>query len=1024
MKKRIKLFVLLLAIEIGATTAQTISVEGIVTSEEDGAPITGATVLVKGTNQGTITDVEGKFKMSVPASAKQLQVSYIGMKQAVILIRPEMKIVLQSVSEMVDEVVVVAYGAQKKRNLTAAVASVKSEQMANVPATSLEQALQGKATGVSITQATGAPGGAFSVNIRGVSSYSAGTEPLYVVDGIPVISSDVTNASGYQLNSVSGIADINPADIERLEILKDASAAALYGSRASNGVVLITTKRGRAEKTKVSLSSYAGWQDIPNTLEYLGTTDYIAARNEAIDNYNEEFGASVAHVSAANPGADTNWFKAITRNALQTSHQLTVSGGNNRTQFFLSGGVFLQNGVEKQTDYKRYNIRTNIGHQISSKLRIDANIALSSAEVNRATGDGNIYGPWLNAKSISPDYTVYTEDGDYTSLPNSWRNPVKLLDKEKNNSKKYRALIGLKGTWNILPGLDYHINLGGDYIFTHEVNDWPSDSYQGESVNGEIEDNRSYVFNHLIENTLNYNHSWGTLNMGALIGYSYQKRSSDMARITVKDFLSTSLKTISAAGSSYKPSGTYAASALQSVFGRLNFAYDDRYLLELSLRGDASSKFAKGNRTGYFPAVSAGWRISSERFYPRDAVLNELKVRASAGKTGNQEGIDEYLYQQTYSASRISYEDSPGLSFQSAKANPDLKWEMTTQYGVGLDFTLLKGRLEGSADWYKKDTKDLLLSHSINGLSGYSTMTSNVGSLTNDGFEFSITSHNFRSRNFQWDTSFTLTYSHNEVTGLSKDAKGNDVDITTGYCNILRVGEPFAAFYLIKQEGIYQSDDEVPETLYNKGVRAGDIKYYDLNDDGDITTADRIVTGTPFPKVYGSLINSFAYKGLDLTIDLQYSLGNQLYAGWKAQTTGAGNQGGNANGYAILKSEWENRWTGPGTSNSVPRTIYDGPGSSAYTHNTLNSTRYLEDADFLRIRNITLGHTFSKSLVSKVGIQKLRLYATVNNLYCFTKYDGFDPEVAVNPQYAHYRGYDTGSVPQNRSFIFGLNVTF
>lgn len=1024
MKERFVGLILLLLVGISSGWAQSLTIRGTVLSEEDGQPVIGASILVKGTSIGTITDMDGQFILSVPKSAKTLVVTYVGMGKQEVTIKPNVRVCLCSAAENIDEVVVVAYGAQKRRDLTASVASVKSESMANIPATSLEQALQGKATGVQITQATGAPGGAFAVNIRGVSSYSAGTEPLYVVDGIPVISKDVTNASGYQMNQVSGIADINPSDIESIEVLKDASAAALYGSRASNGVILITTKKGRAERTKVSLSSYVGWQDLPNTLDYLGTSDYIAARNEAIDNYNSEFGASLAHVTAYDPNADTNWFDAITRTALQTSHQLSVTGGSNRSQFFLSGGVYLQNGVLKTTDYKRYNLRTNIGHQISKKLRVDANIALSSAEVNRSTGDGNIYGPWYNAKMISPDYAPYTEDGDYTTLPNSWRNPLKLLDKEKNNSKKYRAIIGLKATWNILPDLDYHINLGGDYIFSHEVNDWPSDSYQGESVNGEVEDNRSYIFTSLIEHTLTYKHTWGDFNMGALLGYSYQKRSTDNARIDVYDFLSTALKYASSAGSSYSPSGTYSASALQSVFGRLNFGYADRYLLELSLRGDASSKFAKSNRTGYFPAVSLGWRISSESFYPKDAVLNDLKLRASVGETGNQEGIGEYTYQQTYTASGIKYEDSPGLSFPSAKANPDLKWEKTVQYGIGLDFALFNGRVEGALDWYKKDTKDLLLSHSINGLSGYSTMTSNVGSLTNEGFEFGITSHNIRNRKFVWDTTFNLSYSRSKVTGLSKDANGEDVDITTGMCNILRKGESFAAFYLIRQDGIYQTDDEVPATLYAKGVRAGDVKYYDLNNDGDITSADRVVTGTPFPKFYGSLINNFSFKGFDLSIDLQYSLGNQIYAGWKAGTTGAGNQGGNKSGYGILKSEWENRWTGAGTSNSVPRAIYDGSGSSAYTYNTLSSTRYLEDADFLRIRNITLGYTFPKALSSKVGIENLRLYATVNNLHCFTGYDGFDPEVAVNPQYAYYRGYDTGSVPQSRSFIFGLNVTF
>lgn len=1023
--KRVKiLLAALLAGSLPAVSQTTDRIAGVVTEADNGAPVIGATVRVKGSRVGAITNSKGQFVITVPRSAKTITVSYIGMKNCDVTICPNMQVRMQSNSHALDDVVVVAYGAQQKRNITSAVASVKADQLSATPATSLEQALRGKAAGVSITQATGAPGGAFSINIRGVSSYSAGTQPLYVVDGIPVISSDVTYAGGYQSNQVSGIADINPSDIESIDVLKDASAAALYGSRASNGVILITTKRGQAEKTKVTLSSYVGWQKLPGTLEYLGTSDYIAARNEAIDNYNKSYGGTLAHVEAATPGADTDWFDAITHTALQTSHQLSVTGGTNRTQFFASGGYFHQDGMLKTTDYTRYNLRLNVGHQINSRFRIESNIALSSADVNRSTGDGNIYGPWYNAKKISPDYNVYNEDGSYATLPNGWYNPMKLLDKERNNSKKYRAIIGIKGTWHILPGLDYHLNLGGDYIFTHEKNDWPADSYQGQSVNGEIEDARSFIFNSLIEHTLTYNRTLGRLNFDFLVGYSYQKRSADNSDVDVYNFLSSSLKYASSAGSAYKPSGVYAASALQSVFGRLNLNFDDRYLLELSLRGDASSKFAKGKRTGYFPAASAGWRISSEKFYPKNAFVNNLKLRAGVGLTGNQEGIGEYTYQQTYSASRVSYEDNPGLGFPSAKANPDLKWEKTTQYGVGIDFSLLKGRIEGSFDLFRKDTHDLLLSHSVNGLSGFSTTTSNVGGIQNQGLELSLTSHNIRRKGFTWETTFNLSHSTSKVTELAKDANGKDVDVQTGYCNILRKGESFAAFYLIKQIGIYQTDDEVPETLYKKGLRAGDVKYYDRNGDGDITSDDRVVAGTPFPKVYGSLINDITFKGFDLSVELQYSLGAKLYAGWKEGTNGAGNLGGNASGYAILKSEWENRWTGAGTSNSVPRAIYNGTGTMAYTYNTLSSTRYLENADYLRVRNITLGYTLPKSLTSKLGIQSLRLYGTAANLLCITGYDGFDPEVALNPSLAYYRGYDGGSVPQSRSFVFGLNLTF
>lgn len=1029
MKKSLLFFVLLV---VGLLTAQAnpTLIDGVVLLQTDGSPVIGATVKVKGSKITTVTNAEGKYSISVPEGAKYLTISYIGMKPVDVVVKPRLKTYLEVDGSNIDEIVCVAYGSQKRRNITASVTSVKSAELANTPATSIEQALQGKVAGVAITQSSGAPGGAVIVNIRGVSSHTAGSEPLYVVDGMPINSVDITNASGYQLNKVSGIADINPADIATIEVLKDASAAALYGSRASNGVVLITTKKGCSQRTKVSLNSYIGYQDIPNSVKYLGTTDYINARNEAIDNYNSQFKLSgddaIGHV-VAHSDASTDWFGAITRKALHTNHQLSLTGGNNRSQFYISGGYYKQDGVVKNTNYERYNLRCNIGHSINDRLRIESNISLSTSETNRATGDGNIYGPWYNAKQIAPDYSVFDSKGGYTVLPNSWRNPLKLLDLEKNNSKKYRAIIDVKGSWEIVPNLVFQLNLGGDYIFSHEVNDWPIESYQGESVNGEVEDNRSYVFTKLIENTLKYNHSFGCFDLGALVGYSYQNRYIDNARIDSYNFLSSSLKQASSAGAYYSPSSALRQSALQSVFGRVNFVFDGKYLLEASFRGDSSSKFTKGHRTGYFPAASAGWRISDEKWFCKN-VVSDLKFRASVGITGNQEGIGEYDSQTTFSASGIKYEGNPGLAFSSSLANTNLKWEKTIQYGLGIDFGLFHDRLEGTLEWYKKDTRDLLLSHAINGLSGYSTTTSNVGSITNDGIEFSLTSHNIINRNLQWNTTFNITYSHNEVTSLAKDSNGKDVPINTGYCNRLEVGQPYAAFYLIKQVGIFQTDEEVQTEfpkLYAQGIRAGDVKYDDVNGDGIISSNDRVIVGTPFPKIYGSLINTINYKVLDLSVDLQYSFGNKIYAGWKQGSTGAGNLGGNASGYAIFESDWNNRWTGTGTSNTVPRAIYAGAGSAAYSNNTMQyTTRYLEDADFIRIRNITLGFTLPRNVVKNLSIESLRLYLTVNNLYNFTKYDGFDPEIAVNPSYAYYRGYDTGSVPQTRSFIFGFNLTF
>lgn len=1010
----------------------------VVNAEQE--PLIGVIVkLNSNSNLSAVTNADGQFKLNVGKNVKypiQLQFNYVGYNPYDIDVYEQAEdlgtIVLRDKRFSLNNVVVVAYGAQKRRELTGAVSSIDGKELVKNPVTSLEQALEGKLSGVQVTQATGAPGGAVSINVRGTSSISAGNEPLYVVDGLPVVSTDLSDVGGYQGNSLSGLADINPNDIASIEVLKDASAAALYGSRASNGVVLITTKKGREGKTQVSLDSYIGYQDIAHKLDFLNASEYVAARNEAIDNYNTSLELTPAdatykkHVTAAVPGADTNWFDEITQKGLQTSHQLTISGGNSQTQFYASGGYYKQEGAIINTGYERYNLRTNIAHQVNNRLNVAANIALSTSNTERATGDNNIYSPWINAISVSPDFSIYDADGRYGNVNNSRRNPIQLIKEEPQNSKKYRAIVNLNATYDILPALHYHLNLGGDFNILHERQVWPSTSLQGASTNGDIVDGRAFTFTHLAEHTLDYTHTWGALSLKALGGYSYQKTKVDNAYVEGINFVSPSLIYLDSAGEIAYGGSSAENNALQSFFTRANLNYADRYLLELSFRSDASSKFASDKRVGYFPAASAGWQISDEAFFPKTNTVNDLKLRASVGYTGNQEGIGNYAYHQTYSASSIKYNGKSGYSFPSSKPNPDLTWEKTLQYDLGFDAILFNRRVEVVFDWFKKDTHDLLLSHSINSLSGYSTTTSNVGNITNSGVEFAITTHNLTGK-FKWDSRFNITYTKNEVTELVQNAQGEQPYITTGFCNILQVGEPMASFFLIRADGIYQSKEEIlaqpgGQALWDKGIRPGDVKYYDKNQDGVINSEDRVVSGSPFPNVFGSLSNNFNYRGFDLSIDLQYSLGAKLYAAWKANGTGAGNQGGHANGYGILREEWENRWTEDNPSGSAPRAVAYG---AAYENNITNyTTRYLEDADYLKVRNVSLGYTLPASAVKQLGISRLRFYATVHNLYTFTSYDGFDPEVTLFPNRTTYRGYDSGSVPQLRSFIFGLNLTF
>lgn len=1030
MKK--KLLLLSLAFTLSATAwSQYRNVKGKVTSKEDGAPVIGASVVVKGTdceNCKCVSNTDGTFNLSIPKGGKSIVITYLGMEPVEIPIKANMNITLSPSTQNLKDVVVLAYGSTKKANLISSVAQLRGEELLTNPITSLEQAMQGKLTGVSVTTASGAPGGAVIVNIRGISSLSAGNEPLYVIDGIPIISTDITQKGGYQGNSVSGIADINPSDIESIEVLKDASAAALYGSRASNGVVLITTKHGRTSRPTITLDSYIGYQDIAHDLSFLNADDYISARNEAINNYNSSLGltpADGAYKQATTPivsGVNTNWFKEITRrHALQTSHQIAISGLTNHGNYYLSGGYYNQNGIIKNTNYHRYNLRSNVEYNLNSRVKLTHNIALSYANDIRSTGDNNIYSPWICAFTVTPDQPIYNEDGSYFTTNDN--NPVHLYKEQEQWYKRYRAIMDLKADVKITNELSYRLNIGGDFNVQHDFGYFPETSLQGATSKGQSTDYRSFVYTRLIEHTLHYSHTFGKLNINALLGYSYQKTNVDYNGVTGTTFISPTLKYIESASNITGGTSSLSENALQSVFSRFSLNYNNKYLFEASLRRDQSSKFAPNKRTGYFPAISAGWKISNEDWYPQNSIVNNLKLRGSIGQTGNQEGISNYNYFNIYSASGVAYNGKPGLGLVYYMPNPNLTWEKTIQEGIGIDLVFLNNRIEITTDWYHKDTKDLLLTHSINSLSGYSYQTSNAGRLSNDGFEFGITSHNLIGA-INWTTNFVLTYSKSKVKELYKDANGNDQGYDDGYINRIEAGQDMAAFYLIKAEGIYQSKEEIlaqpnGQSLWDKGIRPGDVKYYDKNNDGIYNENDRVFCGSPFPSIFGSLNNTITWKGFDFTLGLTYSLGAKTYAYWKQGTTGVSNLGGQAT--QIFRDDWNNRWTENNHSTTVPRAVASG---YAFTNNTLESTRYLEKADFLKIRNLTIGYALPKSLIQPIGLQKLRIYVQASNLYTLTSYDGFDPEVAIFPNRATYRGADVGSVPQLRSFIFGLNVNF
>ncbi|MFD1188683.1 SusC/RagA family TonB-linked outer membrane protein, partial [Pontibacter rugosus] len=991
--------------------AQNQTISGTVTDASSGIPLPGVNILVKGTTTGTFTGGDGSFNVKVNDANATLVFSYLGYINQEVKAngRATINIQLKEDAKALSEVVVVGYGTQERRDITGSVASVRSEEIENLPVAGLDQAIQGKIAGVNVTSSSGTPGGGISVRVRGTSSISAGNSPLYVVDGVPVSNSDISQG-GFGNQEINPLSEINPNDIQSIEVLKDASSAAIYGSRASNGVVLITTKKGQAGKTQVDIDAYSGVQDFTKKVDFLNATEYTNIVNEARQNYmNSNPGKTVDLLGA--PAYNTNWIDEVTRSTASISNlQVSARGGNDKTKFYISAAQFKQEGIILKNEYERKNLRLNLDHAVSSKINIGTNLGVSRSTNNRIIGDNNIFAPWPNALQSRPDQPAYKEDGSYFETQRN--NPVQGALEPEYETTIFRVFGNIFGTYEIIPNLKYRLSVGGDWYNNKEFQYEPITSGQGNGTNGYGLSANGVASNYLIENTFDYAKSFGELNLTALVGYTFQEFTTERQYVEGVDFPSASFRYITSAAQITNGTSNWTSNALESYLGRVNLDYADRYLLSLAIRRDGASKFADGNKYGTFPSVSLGWRLSQESFMQDLSFLSDLKLRASYGITGNQEGINDYAAMALIGGGQ-NYNDQSGVA-PSQLPNPDLKWEQTKQTNFGVDFGFLSNRISASADYFIKNTDDLLLSRPLPRTSGYSSITENIGSVENKGFEFAVTTKNLTGA-LKWSTNFNIAFIDNKVTKLN-----NDEPFDRGFVNRVAVGEAIGAFYLLEQEGIYQSDAEVPEKLFAKGIRAGDVKFRDINGDGDITTgADRTFVGSAVPDYFGGITNNFSYKGIDLSIFFQYSVGNEIYAMWKEQDA-AGNLGAGANNNAIAKEEAEDRWTGPGTSNSVPRAIYGAAG----TFNAQRSSRFLEDGSYLRLKTLNLGYSLPSTVIDKVGLRKVRVYATAQNLLTFTKYSGFDPEVSSNAQDAVTAANDQATLPQLRSFTLGVNIGF
>jgi TonB-linked SusC/RagA family outer membrane protein len=953
---------------------------------DDGTPLPGATILLVGTLKGAVSKNDGTYQISVPSSASILEISYVGYlkKQVTVGTQKVIDVTLSQEAKNLTEVVIVGYAVEQKALLTGSVGIIKSDVLKDIPAIAIDGLMQGQASGVQVSQNSGTPGGEMSVRIRGITSISGSNQPLYVIDGIPIITGDYAQV-GYEGQGINALSDLNPNDIESISVLKDAAAASIYGARASNGVVIITTKRGSNQKTQVSFNSYYGIQQVEKTLKMLNARQWMEYRNDLAGSqvYSQD---DMDHITT-----DTDWQKVIFRNAPNSNYELTANGGNDKTKFFMSGDYFKQEGILIGTDYQRINGRVNVDHNINDKVTIGASIGLTYSKTDRVEGDQTLHGPLPNGISTPAIFPVYNPDGTYNQ-DGPYSNAVSIANEAINQNFSFRTLSNVYLNYQIIPHLSFSTKWGIDFLNFREHAYESTKTVQGAKYNGLGFETYNNVMNIVSNNILKYQASVNKNDFEVLLGYSFESYQDRSSFIRGQDFADQSLQYLNSAATIVAAYSDASNSGIRSTFGRINYNYNNKYIASVSVRADASSKFGENNRTGYFPSASLAWRIGEEHFLDNLQALSELKVRTSYGLTGNDD-ITPFLYAELYG---ITAYGGASAIYPSSIPNPDLKWESTAQLNLGLDLGLYNNRVFVTLDFYDKQTKDLLLARPLPESSGFSSITENIGSVENKGFEFSLATDNLQG-DLKWNTSFNLSLNRNKVTRLYNHQPLDDIGRGS---NSVREGEPIGIFYSYKSLGVDPS--------------TGDIVFADMNHDGKITTVDRTKIGNPHPDFIGGITNTFNYKGFDLSIFLQFSYGNDMFNGSRLFLESL--QGGDNQVEAVTR-----RWKRPGDITDIPRATSD-PVKAA--QNKQVSSRFIEDGSYLRIKNITFGYSFNKNLISKLHLTSLRLYFTSQNLLTFTNYTGLDPEVNYSGDDNTVIGTDFFTYPQARSFNLGVNLKF
>jgi TonB-linked SusC/RagA family outer membrane protein len=1018
---------------------------GMVT-DETGEPVIGASISIKGSETGTITDIDGRFSINATSGAT-LSVSYIGYAAKEIKLgnNTDLQIIISEDNKLLDEVVVVGYGVQNRRDVTTSISSVHFDALSDVPVSDFRNALSGKIPGVTVMQPTGDPNqNTVSIKVRGISTITAGSEPLYVIDGVPV---------------ERGLSNINSNDIETIDVLKDASAAAIYGSRGSNGVILITTKKGKSDKLTVQYDGYYGTQTLSKKIALMDAYQFAQAAKDGHDNayIDANPNGSANDPNSVRPNSwerippelfpylngepgltDTDWQDAIFRAAPTTSHNISLSGKSNQVNYFVSANYLKRDGIVIGSDFEKYSTRINLDAQYN-KFKYGVNFSPSYSVSNRVDASG-VNGIVQSALTMPPVWPVYNEDGSFNYQGNGyWRvgtdyqhnailNPVAQAMLQSDVVNRMAVVGKVFAEYEILPGLSYNFSAGGDYYGAHNDKYRSSElpllgyTYLDKPSNPVGYSASAFYFDWIIENKLSYNTVINKVHsINAVFVQSAQKETYLYDNVEATDYPNDYVQTL-AGGVVNKGTSNKTQWSIASYLARVQYGYESKYLLSAAIRADGSSRFGAENRWGYFPSASAAWRLSDENFFrDRDALslIDDMKLRASYGETGNF-NIGNYdhlstMTKEDYILGAADGKQTAGYKPDNIKNNK-LKWEKNRMLNAGIDLQMWKGLLGLSVEYYDSRTSDMLLTAPVPRITGHSTALMNVGSAKNYGWEILLTSRKKFANGIEYNFSANYARNTNKVTALGN---GNDWMISYGSVDhayyITQVGQTIGSYYVLVQDGIFATAEDLEKYPHFDNTQVGDFRFVDVDGDGVLDLdKDRAIVGNYMPKFTYGFGNSLSYKGIDFSFDFQGVYGNKiLNLNQRYINSNEGNTNEMIEGLNRWKSEAD---PGDGNTNRGNR--------KATGYNGRTSTWHIEDGSYLRLQNIALGYTLPRRWTQKLSVQKLRIYVSGQNLWTCTKYTGYNPEVNARPDNSSTPGEDYGTYPLAKVFTTGLNITF